>query len=109
MGRPRGAWSDKQFRHALNLAVNEETAEGIKKLRAIATKLVDCALEGQSWAIDQVASRLDGKPAQEISLDATVTHDLADLTDAELADRIKRELGALAGRGKEATDQGKLH
>ena len=96
-------------RRAINRGHRSKVRTYIKKLRAIAAKLVDCALEGQSWAIDQVASRLDGKPAQEISLDATVTHDLADLTDGELAERIKRELGALAGRGKETTDQGKLH
>lgn len=109
MARPRGTWADKRFRDALNIAVSEETAEGVKKLRAIATKLVDCAVSGEGWAIQQVADRLDGKPAQDINVDSTVTHELAGLTDGELADRIKRELASLAGRGGEKANPGKLH
>lgn len=109
MARPRGTWADKRFREALNIAVNEETAGGIKKLRAIATKLVDCAMAGESWAVQQVADRLDGRPAQDINVDASVTHELANLTDGELAARIKRELGSLAGRGGKETGEGKLH
>lgn len=109
MARPRGTWADKRFREALNVAISEETTDGIKKLRAIATKLVDCAVAGESWAVKEVADRLDGKPAQDINVDASVTHELANLTDAELAARIKRELGSLAGRGSAATGEGKLH
>jgi hypothetical protein len=109
MARPRGVWSDKQFRNALQLAVNEEDARGKKKLRAIAEKLVEQAMAGEGWAIEQVASRLDGKPAQEISVDASVSHELASLTDAELAIRIKRELTAIAGRGGEKARSEQLH
>lgn len=109
MAKRGNRWSDKEWREAIRLAVHEEDESGVKKLRRLATVLVNAALEGKMDALQEIGNRLDGKPAQEIDLDATVTHDLADLTDAELADRIKRELGALAGRGKEAADQGKLH
>lgn len=109
MARPRGTWADKRFREALSLAVSEDTPDGKKKLRAIAEKLVECALAGEGWAVTQVADRLDGKPAQDISIDASVSHEIADLSDADLAKRIKRELASLAGRGGKAADSEKLH
>lgn len=109
MGKPRGAWTDKRFRDALSMAVNENTPEGIKKLRAMAVKLADAAAAGDLQAIDMVANRLDGKPAQDLNVDASVSHEIADLTDAELARRIKHELASLAGRSGAAKDQGRLH
>jgi hypothetical protein len=36
------------------------------KLRRIAEKLAECALNGEPWAISQVADRIDGKAAAEI-------------------------------------------
>lgn len=65
-GRPRGAWSEKQFRDALRLAVNEDAPDGRKKLRVIAEQLVAAAAGGDVTAIREVADRLDGKPAQAI-------------------------------------------
>lgn len=109
MARPRGTWADKRFKAALELAVNEETAEGHKKLRVIAEKLVSKAMEGEGWAIEQVANRLDGKPAQDINVDASVSHELAGLSDTELAARIKRELAGLAAGSRKAADQERLH
>lgn len=66
MGRPKGAWSDKKFRDALNAAVSEKDDAGQRKLRSIAEKLVDAALGGDIPAIKEVADRLDGRPAQAI-------------------------------------------
>jgi hypothetical protein len=44
-----------------------------RKMRRIAEKLVDCALNGEPWAIAQVADRIDGKAA--LSVDGvTFTH-----------------------------------
>ena len=34
-------------------------------MRVIAEKLVEQAIAGEGWAIQQVADRIDGKPAQE--------------------------------------------
>jgi hypothetical protein len=36
--------------------------------------MVDLAVEGESWAIKQVADRLDGKAAQEVNVEADVTN-----------------------------------
>ena len=109
MGRPKGAWSEKRFRDALALATTEKHESGKSNLRVIAEKLVSCAIAGEGWAICQVGDRLDGKPAQAVTVDANVTHDLGSLTDAELASRIQRELAAIAGRSGEAANQEQLH
>ena len=52
------------------LAVHEEDeATGRKKLRALAEKLRDRALEGDVTALKEIGDRLDGKPAQTIAGD----------------------------------------
>jgi len=66
MARPKGAWSEKKFRDALNLAVTEEGPGGVRKIRMIADKLVEAALNGEVQAIKEIGDRLDGKPAQAI-------------------------------------------
>lgn len=84
-GNPNGRPKDKQFADMLRLAVNEDDAiTGKRKLRAIADKLVDEALKGESWAIQQVADRLDGKPAQEATLTVDDKREHTDWTRAEL-------------------------
>src|SRR5262249_39098769 len=40
--------------------------KSVRKIRRIAEKLVDCALNGEPWAISQVADRIDGKATAEI-------------------------------------------
>jgi hypothetical protein len=62
-GRPP---KEKSFANMLNIAVREAGKTGAPKLRELADKLVDCALAGEGWAMQQVADRLDGKPAQAI-------------------------------------------
>ena len=41
-------------------------------LADIARVLVDKAVAGEAWAIQEVANRFDGKPAQSVELDAEV-------------------------------------
>lgn len=43
-------------------------AEDGKKLRALAEKLVDRAIEGDISALKEVGDRVDGKPAQQLDL-----------------------------------------
>jgi hypothetical protein len=83
-GNPRGGPKDKAFADALRLAVNEEHEPNKRKLRAIAEKLVEEALKGESWAIQQVADRLDGKPAQESTVTIDDKRDATDWSRAEL-------------------------
>ncbi len=84
-GNPNGGPKDKAFADALRIAVNADDGDGTKKLRRIAEKLVTCALNGESWAIQQVADRLDGKPAQEATLMVGRLR-ANELADDELAD-----------------------
>lgn len=83
-GNPGGRNKEKAFTDALRVAVNEDDADGVKKLRRIAEKLVACAVEGESWAVQQVADRLDGKPAQESTVTIDDKRDATDWTRDEL-------------------------
>ncbi len=63
---PGNRWSDKHWRDAIRMSVNEEDADGIKKIRRLADKLVAAALDGDVSALKEVGDRLDGKPAQAL-------------------------------------------
>ena len=41
------------------------------KLRQIAEKLVESAIEGEPWAVKEVMDRMDGKPLQATSIENT--------------------------------------
>ncbi len=60
-GRPP---KEKSFANMLRIAINEATAEGGTKLRAVADALVDKAISGDVPAIKEIADRLDGKVPQ---------------------------------------------
>lgn len=74
---PGGRVKDKVFTDALRLAIARTDEEGKTNLYKIAKKLVDLAVAGESWAVQQVADRLDGKPAQE----QTIAFEKRDATD----------------------------
>ncbi len=86
-GNPGGRPKEKAFADAVRLVVNREhqsDAEKRKKLVLIAERLVDCAIAGESWAIQQVGDRLDGKPAQESTVTLDDKRDATDWTRSEL-------------------------
>ena len=96
-GRPIGS-GDKQFVEQLRIVLAEVVPDdpaGKRKLRRIAEKLVDAALEGHSWAIQQVADRIDGKPAQESTVNVKEKREASDWTREELmailAKHVKRD------------------
>jgi len=83
-GNPKGRPKDKAFTDALRLAVNRTDGDGRKKLAVLAEKAVEYAMAGESWAMQMIADRIEGKVAQVI--EAThYTGDAADLSDNELA------------------------
>lgn len=66
-GRPP---KEKSFANMLNIAVKEAVKGSDKtKLRAVADKLLECAMNGEGWAIKEIADRLDGKPMQQMDLE----------------------------------------
>ena len=65
-GNPNGApLKSKRFHTALDRAIEQDDA---KRLRAAAEKLLDLAAQGEPWATQMLADRLDGKPAQAVTL-----------------------------------------
>lgn len=83
-GNPRGRLTEKIFADAVRIAVNREDAQGRRKLQLIVDKMVELAVEGESWAIQHVADRLDGKPAQESMVTIDDKRDAQDWTRDEL-------------------------
>lgn len=84
-GNPKGRPSEKLFAEALRIVINEvDGPSGKRKLRLIAEKLVTAAIDGESWAIQQVADRMDGKPAQESTVTIDDKRDAPDWTRDEL-------------------------
>lgn len=71
-GNPAGTPKDYKFQAALTRAIAQDDG---KKLRTAADKLLTKAAEGEPWAINMLADRLDGKPTQAIDakVDASVT------------------------------------
>ena len=62
----RGQQRDKPFRAALQLAINEASAKGGKKLREVAEALVERGIAGDVPAIKEIADRLDGRVPQAV-------------------------------------------
>ena len=62
-GNPAGGAKIKRFYAALDRAIVQEDG---KRLREAAEKLLDLASQGEAWAIQHLADRLDGKPAQQL-------------------------------------------
>lgn len=74
---PGGKPKDKAFADAVRIAVNREAEDGRKKLMLLADKLCDYAMAGEGWAMQQIADRLDGKPAQSVEMSGglNLTHE----------------------------------
>lgn len=61
-GNPAGSAAIKPFLAALNRAIAQD--DGVK-LRRCADNLLEKAAEGEPWAVQMLADRLDGKPRQQ--------------------------------------------
>jgi len=66
-GNPQGRAVEKPFADALRMEIKTAGADH-QQLRAIARKLLDKAEAGDMHAINCLADRLDGKPAQAVEL-----------------------------------------
>ena len=84
-GNPGGRPRQRKFREALSIALSETDAgSGQSKLRRIADNLVNAAVDGESWAIKEVADRTDGKSVQAVDLETATKSCAHEYTDAEL-------------------------
>ena len=55
-----------EYRQALRKAMAHDSGTASKALQKVAKMCLDAALEGQQWAIKEIADRFDGKPAQSV-------------------------------------------
>ena len=113
-GNPGGRSGEKIFTDALRLELNRidpNDKEKRKKVNKLAEKLVECAIEDkQSWAFQQIADRLEGKPVQVV--DATVDdhRTVQEFSDAELSAILRRRVGAaLADSDEERPEDVRLN
>ena len=68
VGAPKGNQNGSKgriWRDALRKALARKEGNVEKGLRAIADQVVNAAIEGEFWAIKEIAERMDGKPAQQ--------------------------------------------
>jgi hypothetical protein len=104
-GNPGGRSGEKIFTDALRLELNRidpKDKEKRKKVNKLAEKLVECAIEDKrSWAFQQIADRLEGKPVQVV--DATVDdhRTVQEFSDAELSAMLRRRVGATLAESDE--------
>jgi hypothetical protein len=59
----KNAAKSRLFEQALHRAITQDSGERIRKA---AENLLDKAAEGEIWAVQMLADRLDGKPTQQI-------------------------------------------
>lgn len=82
-GNPGGRNKEKPFAEALRMEI-ADAGNNHKALRRIAAALLEKAYGGDMQAIQQVADRLDGKPAQESTVTIDDKRDSIDWTRDEL-------------------------
>lgn len=99
-GNPGGRPKEKAFADAVRLAVNRDAEDGRKKLALLADKLVEFALAGEGWAMQQIADRLDGKPAQESTVTIDDKRDATDWSREELVAFLRDATADSAGTVK---------
>ena len=107
-GNPLGRLpGEKQFSDQLRIVlaepVDRNNPQSVRKMRRIAEKLAECAMNGEGWAICQVADRIDGKPAQESTVTIEHKRNATDWTRAELVAFLN---DALAGGERVAETDG---
>ncbi len=63
-GNKNAIRKNREYRNALLRSLKQYEAKGVPRgqaLQAITDKLVELAIEGNAWAIKEVAERVDGK------------------------------------------------
>jgi hypothetical protein len=97
-GNPGGRSAEKIFTDALRLELNRidpNDKEKRKKVNILAEKLVRCALDGEGWAFNMIADRLEGKAAQQIDHNVIDNREISEYSDAELSAILRRRVGVV--------------
>ena len=108
-GNPGGRSGEKIFTDALRLELNRidpTDKEKRKKVNKLAEKLVECALDGEGWAFQQIADRLEGKAAQQIDHNVVDNREISEFSDAELSAILRRRIGIVPVESDEQRPEG---
>lgn len=62
--RMKRPWAREALLAALAAETLDDKGRKTRKLRMIIDRLINAAIDGQPWAIQEVMNRVDGKPAQ---------------------------------------------
>jgi len=103
-GNPGGRSGEKIFTDALRLELNRidpTDKEKRKKVNKLAEKLVSCALDGEGWAFNMIADRLEGKAAQQIDHNVIDNREISEYSDAELTAILRRRVGVVSVESEE--------
>ncbi len=57
-----------EYRQALRRVMARRSGTVSEALIEIATKCIEAAMNGEQWAIKEIADRFDGKPAQSLTV-----------------------------------------
>ena len=79
----KNAVKNRPWSEAINRAL---LAEDGKKLRALADKLIDAAMEGDVTALKEIGDRIEGKPAQSLMLGNDPDNPLLESVTRKLVD-----------------------
>lgn len=87
-------------------AIERHAQQNPDKLATMAAKVFDLALEGEPWAVQEIANRLDGKPVQQVEMSGSMENtSYRDLSDAMLAEIAAGALAKRKANGKGETIQ----
>jgi hypothetical protein len=65
----------KRWEHAIKRALARSVNSNIDAgLDALADKVVSMAMAGDQWAIGEIGNRIDGKPRQQVEVNAEFRH-----------------------------------
>lgn len=70
VGRAKPGEQHKPWADALRIGAHERDGKGRPKLRVIADKTIQMAMDGDMEAIKEIGNRLDGKPKERMEHDA---------------------------------------
>ncbi len=101
----RAAAKSKLFDQTLRRAIAQE--DGLR-LREAANQLLTQAAAGEPWAIEMLATRLDGRPPQQIDMNLSDER-TEDMSDASLLDIARRGRDGTAESQASPQEPSKLH
>lgn len=90
-----GTQLDRPWHDAVRVAINRKDATGVKRLRLLAERLVDIALNGEPGvalqALKEIGDRVDGRPKQQVEAQLGVDGSIAlQIVRFALADQEER-------------------